>query len=390
MKESKFNGLCLPPSRIGIIGGGQLGMMLAMTAKIQGYQVVVVDPQIGAPAKKYADEVIDQPYTATESLLALSTCKAVTVEFENVDISLMQRLEDRVSVVPSSASVSVMQHRLREKQMIQHTGLNTVPYQFIDSIESCCNVKTELFPAILKTATLGYDGKGQISVDKLAHLKQAFLDLKGVPCILEKRLPLLSEASVVVCRLNTDQVRCFPVADNVHRGGILLTSTVPSALSRKQQELLQTQAIHLANALGYVGVLGVEFFIVDDEQEIYVNELAPRPHNSGHYTLDATVTTQFQQQLRLMCGLPPEETSLLTACTMLNLLGDLWHDDKEPDWGVVLQEQGVHLHLYGKSIPRPGRKMGHINVLGSSRDDSLGRAHSILRELEVKHVSARN
>ncbi|QRN41799.1 MAG: 5-(carboxyamino)imidazole ribonucleotide synthase [Neisseriaceae bacterium] len=381
--SKKNNKIILPPETLGILGGGQLGTMFTIAAKTMGYNVLVLDPDVDAPAKMFADQHICKHYDDPEALKQLEQCAAVTTEFENVSVDLMERLAKSVRVSPSSECVAILQNRILEKKKIQTAGLKTVPYRVIDSYIDCNTDCVELLPGILKTATLGYDGKGQILVNDLIELKQAFLDLKSVPCVLEKKLDLQSEASVVISRLDQNTVKCFPVADNVHKNGILFTSTVPSGLMPNIQLELQSHAIQLANHLDYVGVLAVEFFIVNDKQKIYVNEIAPRPHNSGHYTLDATLSSQFQQQVRILCGLPPLDTDLLRACTMVNVLGDLWpRNTQDPDWQILLREPVVHLHLYAKKEARPGRKMGHFNVLSDTPEKSLSVAHDLFNHLE--------
>ncbi|MBN3860221.1 5-(carboxyamino)imidazole ribonucleotide synthase [Neisseriaceae bacterium PsAf] len=386
MNFKEQNRVILPPATLGILGGGQLGMMFTIAAKTMGYNVVVLDPDVNAPTQMFADKHICKPYDDPEALQELKQCAAVTTEFENVSVSLMKQLAQSVRVSSSGECVAISQNRIIEKEKIREAGLQTVPYRVIESDDDCSEECLNFFPGILKTATLGYDGKGQIVVNDLRALKKAFSDLKKVPCVLEKKLDLQSEASVVVCRLDSETIQCFPVADNVHKNGILFTSTVPSILNSELQERLKNYAIQLADDLDYVGVLTVEFFIVNDAQKIYVNEIAPRPHNSGHYTLDATLCSQFQQQVRILCGLPPLDTSLLRACTMVNILGDLWpQKEQEPDWQILLQEPFVHLHLYSKKEARPGRKMGHFNVLSDTPEKSLSTGLNLFSHLESDH-----
>ena len=231
-------------------------------------------------------------------------------------------------------------------------------------------VDSSLFPAILKTAELGYDGKGQVVCKSQADLKMAFKQLKGVPCVLEKKIHLQKEVSVIVGRGLDGQSSFFPVAENQHINGILDTSIVPADVSELMAKRAQKQAQKIAEALDYCGVLAVEFFI-SDKDELLINEMAPRPHNSGHYTLDACVTSQFEQQVRMVCGLPAGNSKLVSPVVMWNILGDIWPENSQPDWSYVLKNDRSKLHLYGKNQARKGRKMGHINIISKKISDGL-------------------
>ena len=372
----------LPPAMLGILGGGQLGRMFAMAAKRMGYRVMVLDPDAQAPAAAFADVHLCAAYDDAAALAALSECAAVTTEFENVDAGSMLWLAQSTRVSPSGHSVAIAQDREQEKTWIGKAGLATAPYKVItvaDDIGADCEV---LFPGILKTATLGYDGKGQVRVRNQAELTQAWAELGKVRCVLEKMLDLRSEISVIVCRLNSAQMTCFAPAENQHIDGILAYSIVPARLPEALQQQAQQLACRLADALDYVGVLAVEMFVVGDEIQLVVNEMAPRPHNSGHHTLDACVASQFDQQVRLMCGLPPADTTLLSPCCMANILGDVWPAQEEPNWLAVLQQQAAHLHLYGKQEARVGRKMGHFTQLANSAElafDMAKASHAALK-----------
>ena len=309
----------LPPARLGVLGGGQLGMYFCLAAQDMGYQVLVLDPDPQAPAKRFADIVLDKDYLDPSVFPELRLCAAITVEFENVAAELMQQLASSVRLSPKSEHVLISQHRLKEKQAIVAAGLQHVPYYVIEKEQDFTSVDEDFFPAILKTATLGYDGKGQEKVVRQQDLKNAWSLLGQVPSILEKKINLAAEASVIVCRLHAGAVNTFPIIDNVHDNGILFCSSLPSRLPEAIQTQLYRQAIELANYLDYVGVLVVEFFLEQDHGAIYVNEIAPRPHNSGHYSLDASMTSQFQQQVRLLCGLPPAGTDLLSPCARITL-----------------------------------------------------------------------
>ncbi len=359
----------LPPANLGILGGGQLGRMFAVAAKTMGYRVTVLDPDPNAPAAEFADRHLCAPFDDQAALDELAKCAAVTTEFENVNADAMRFLAQHTRVSPSGDCVAVAQNRIQEKAWIQKAGLQTAPYQAVCKPEDIGEASAALLPGILKTATLGYDGKGQIRVKTLAELKAAFAELGGVACVLEKMVDLRGEISVVVCRLNSENVQTFDPAENIHENGILAYSIVPARFSADVQQQARQMARCLADELDYVGVLAVEMFVVGDTHELVVNEIAPRPHNSGHHTIDACAASQFQQQVRLMCGLPPADTRLLSACCMANILGDVWGaNGEEPNWLPLQNHPTNHLHQYGKKSARKGRKMGHFTVLAADSD----------------------
>ncbi len=373
----------LPPAMLGILGGGQLGAMFTMAAKTMGYQVTVLDPDPNAPAARFADVHLCAPFTDETALAQLAQCQAITTEFENVDANAMRKLALSTHVSPSGDCVAIAQNRIIEKSWITKAGLATAPYAVIESNQDINEACTALLPGILKTATLGYDGKGQIRVKTMADLQAAFIEHGQVACVLEKMVDLRAEISVVVARLNNDAIQSFPVAENEHIDGILAYSTVPARVSTSLQVQAQQMAERLACELDYQGVMAVELFIVGDNQQLVVNEIAPRPHNSGHYTMDACAASQFEQQVRIMCQLPPAATDLLKPACMANILGDIWPQHGEPHWQHILTQEHGHLHLYGKKEARPGRKMGHFTVLSDSADNALSLAqllHQQLRE----------
>lgn len=373
----------LPPAHLGILGGGQLGRMFTVAAKTMGYHVTVLDPDPLAPAADFADEHLCAPFTDVEALEQLAKCAAITTEFENVDANAMRSLAKHTVVSPSGDCVAIAQNRIHEKAWIRKAGLDTAPYQIIERPEDIHADSAAYLPGILKTATLGYDGKGQIRVKTVDELQDAFKQHHGVACVLEKMVDLRAEISVIVCRLNNDEAVCFDPAENQHLDGILAYSIVPARLPHALQQQAQRMAKRLADELDYVGVLAVELFVVGDEQQLVVNEMAPRPHNSGHHTLNACVTDQFQQQVRLMCGLTPGNTSLLSACTMANILGDVWADDGgEPNWLPLQQDGNSFLHLYGKQSARTGRKMGHFTTLASDASTALTQAQALHQSLK--------
>ena len=363
----------LPTAMLGILGGGQLGRMFTMSALSMGYRVTVLDPDTESPAGALADVHLCAAFDDPAALQQLAdTCLAVTTEFENVPAASMAFLEQQIRVSPSSEAVSIAQDRIREKNFIFNAGLQVAPFLAIESVEDLQQDLSGHLPGILKIARLGYDGKGQVHVNSFEEAKNAFLAMDGKPCVLERKLDLRTEVSVIVTRTGIGRSVCFPVAENHHAGGILDISIVPARVASSVAEHAREMALQLAESLDYVGVLAVEFFVLDGG-ELLINEIAPRPHNSGHYTLDATQFSQFDQQVRAMCGLSPGDTRLLSPVVMVNLLGDIWGDD-EPAWDILLSEPNVHLHLYGKKSARVGRKMGHFNVLSEDADKALNQA----------------
>ncbi|RPD90405.1 5-(carboxyamino)imidazole ribonucleotide synthase [Neisseria weixii] len=372
------NNPILPPAMLGILGGGQLGRMFTIAAKTMGYQVTVLDPDPNAPAAEFADLHLCAPFDDQAALAELAQCAAVTTEFENVNADAMRFLANHTNVSPSGDCVAVAQNRIQEKAWIQKAGLKTAPYQAVCKTEDITEESAAFLPGILKTATLGYDGKGQIRVKTLDELKAAFAEHGGVDCVLEKMVDLRGEISVVVCRLSSDNVQTFDPAENIHENSILAYSIVPARLSADIQQQARRMAQRLADELDYIGVLAVEMFVVGDTHELVVNEIAPRPHNSGHHTIDACAVSQFQQQVRIMCNLPPADTRLLSACCMANILGDVWGGDgSEPDWLPLQSDTASFLHLYGKKAARAGRKMGHFVALAKDADAAFAKAQAL-------------
>lgn len=365
-----FSSYILPPAMLGILGGGQLALMFTVAAKTMGYRVTVLDPDPVAPAARLADVHLCASFDDKLALQSLAQCAAVTTEFENVNAESMRWLAQYTMVSPSADCVAIAQDREKEKAWIKKAGLNTVPYAIIYSARDVQPDLNALLPGILKTATLGYDGKGQIAVNTFEELQVAFTQLQQVRCILEKKVNFQAEISVVVARLNQQQMRCFPVAENLHKDGILAYSLIPPRLPEKLQLQAQLMAQQLADTMNYVGVMAIEMFVVGSQSQLVINEIAPRPHNSGHYTLDACLSDQFQQQVRMMCGLPPADTELLSPCCMANILGNVWPDKGQPDWSAILSQKTTQLHLYGKKQARYGRKMGHFTVLATTANQA--------------------
>jgi 5-(carboxyamino)imidazole ribonucleotide synthase len=363
--------MILPGATLGVLGGGQLGRMFTLRARTMGYRVAVLDPDPGSPAGQVADRHVRAAYDDEAAIDAFgSACAAVTIEFENVPATTLERLAGHTTVRPGPNPVAVAQDRIAEKTFLSRAGFATAPFRAVgDRAELTAALEVIRLPALLKTSRLGYDGKGQATIDEPAAAESALASVGRVACVLEERLELERELSVVLARGADDQVAAFPVGENRHRDGILETTVVPArvppALAREACAL----AVSVAKALDYVGVLGVELFVANGGK-LYVNEIAPRPHNSGHYTLDACSVDQFEQQVRTLCGLPLHQPALLSPVTMINLLGDLWRHGA-PRWEEVFRRPGVRLHLYGKAEARPGRKMGHLNCLAADPDQAL-------------------
>jgi len=360
----------LPGSTLGMLGGGQLGRMFVTAARTMGYEVIVLDPDPGSPAGGLASEHLARAYDDREALDYLAKhCAVVTTEFENIPADTLAYLARSVAVHPSAEALQIAQHRLREKDFFRAQGLETAAYLAIENEADLAGASDFEFPAILKTATLGYDGKGQIVCGGFEELAEAFRQVGAKPCVLEQRVDLACEVSVVLGRTVSGEVTCFPIAENSHANGILDVTLVPAVMSAELAEKALDAATRIANGLDYCGVLAVEFFISTDGR-VLVNEMAPRPHNSGHYTNDACVTSQFEQQVRMVCDLPAGSCHLHSPVAMLNLLGDIWPAEGVPAWDEVLRQDMAKLHLYGKKEARPGRKMGHINCLGATREDA--------------------
>ena len=378
------NQVILPPATLGLLGGGQLGRMFTVAAKTMGYRVIVLDPDEQAPAAAFADEHICAPYDDKNALGRLAQCAAVTTEFENVNAEIMKQLAKFTRVSPAGELVAIAQNRILEKNAIRKCGLPVAPFQVIENSASINEQTPQLLPGILKTATMGYDGKGQRSINTAAGLHIGLSSLmKEAPFILERKLELRGELSVIVCRLDKKHIISFPPAENIHDNGILAYSVIPARFSAPLIHRAEIMAKMLAEKLNYVGVLAIEMFIVGEKEQLVVNEIAPRPHNSGHYSIDACVSDQFQQQVRILCNLPPAPTNLHHPCCMVNLLGDLWGADgeKEPNWTPILNAPDAFLHLYGKKEARPGRKMGHFTVLSNSAENAYKRAQFLFMEL---------
>ncbi|HEX7156682.1 MAG TPA: 5-(carboxyamino)imidazole ribonucleotide synthase [Burkholderiaceae bacterium] len=377
-----------PGEWLGVLGGGQLGRMFCMQAQTLGYRVCVLDPSEDSPAGAVADRHLRAGYLDADGLEQLATlCRGVTTEFENVPARSLELLAGRCLVSPDAASVSVAQDRIEEKRFIAAGGADVAPHRAIVDPADLEAIEPGLLPGILKTARLGYDGKGQVAVDSVEEARAAWDRLHRVPCVLERRLALERELSVVVCRGRDGACETFPVVENVHRDGILAVSVAPARVSPALAQQARETAIRVAGALRYVGVLCVEMFELTTGG-LLVNEIAPRPHNSGHFTIDACVANQFEQQARVLAGLPLGDPTQLAPAVMLNLLGDLWFgaggEPRPPRFAEVAGVRRACLHLYGKQQARRGRKMGHVTVLGDSLDDALARAGRVAEILGLE------
>jgi len=371
----------LPGSTLGVIGGGQLGRYFVLEARRLGYDTWVLDPDPTAPAMQLAAHPLVARYDDKQALSSLAlACDAVTIEFENVPADSLQHVAGITRLAPTADLVAIAQDRTAEKRCALEAGLEPVPYAVIETetdIESA--IASIKLPGIMKTARLGYDGKGQVRCSSPDDVRAAFAACGGVISVLEQRIELAAELSVVLARGFDGTTTFFPIAENVHRDGILFTSTVPSRQTDDTLSEARRLAGSLAGKIDYHGVLAIEFFVTSEGRLLF-NEMAPRPHNSGHYTLDATRVSQFEAQLRVLCALPAGDTSLQSPVTMFNLLGELWNE-QSPDWLPVVASEAARLHLYGKAAARPGRKMGHVNCLAESAAESLAEATRLYRAL---------
>jgi len=375
----------LPGSTIGMLGGGQLGRMFTIAARNMGYKVIVLEPDTGSPAGQLADQHIIAAYDDEAALMQMSDrCDVITTEFENIPAEVLTKLSESLPVHPSAAAVKIAQDRIVEKEFILSCGLLPVPYGVIKSESDIATaVKDISFPAIIKTARFGYDGKGQLTVKSADEVEEAFKETGKVACVLEQRIDLDCEISVILGRNQKGDSNCFPVSENIHKDGILYQSICPANISEIIVEAAQAAAKRIADKLDYVGVLAVEFF-VSKQGDLLVNEMAPRTHNSGHFTIDACVTSQFEQQVRMVCGLPFGDSNLLSPVVMTNMLGDLWiskDQQNQPKWQNLFKNTATKLHLYGKAEARKGRKMGHFCTLANSVETAQQQADKIFDEL---------
>ena len=379
-----------PGSTIGILGGGQLGRMLSQAAARLGYRVHIFEPEPDGPAEAVSAHVVNAPY---ENLVALREfarrCDVITYEFENIPAASLRAIEEIAPQYPHWRVLETTQNRSREKQWLRGQGFAHARYVEVAAGGDLPDaIRSVGMPCVVKSTDWGYDGKGQRKVRGEEDLPAVLRDYAERSCVIEEWIDFACEISVVVARSSAGECRTFPVAENRHEDHILDVSLVPALVSPLAAETAERMARQIAVAIGLVGVLAVEFFVTRSGT-VLVNELAPRPHNSGHYTIDACATSQFEQQVRAVCGLPLGDTRLLSPVAMVNLLGDAWFlpetkngtSRREPDWPALLREPTARLHLYGKTEPRMRRKMGHFTVLADSAEEALVRADRLRQRL---------
>ena len=376
----------LPGATLGVLGGGQLGRMFVHTAQRMGYHTAVLDPDPNSPAGRVSHHHIHTDYLDVDGLARLAGfCDAITTEFENVPAAALEHLAVMRPVAPAASAVTIAQDRIAEKAHFTRCHVACAPYAVIESAAQLAAVSDDLLPGVLKTARLGYDGKGQARIANRAELSAAWEASGAVACVLEKLLPLAYECSVIVARGHDGQAVHFQPQRNLHHDGILaVTEAYDGNMPTAQAQRATAAALSIAHGIDYVGVLCVEFFVLGNG-ELVVNEIAPRPHNSGHYTQDACDVSQFELQVRTVAGLPLTPPRQHSPALMLNLLGDLWlapdsadsAQPIEPAWAEVLALPGTHLHLYGKTEARRGRKMGHLNITGADLATVRATAQSV-------------
>ncbi len=364
--------IVLPGQTVGIVGGGQLGRMFAIAARRMGYRVHALDPTLDAPAGQVADVEVIAPYDDIDAARRFARqVDVVTFEFENIPTATLRAIAEERPVHPSPEVLDVCRHRLREKEFLRKACFPVAAYRPVANVDELRKAVADLgTPSILKTADFGYDGKGQTRIDRVDQIDAAWANLGRPLGVLEAFVPFSQEISVICARGADGRRMCFGPAENVHARHILDVTTVPANISPRLSMRAIELAEAIADALSVVGLLTVEMFVVGDD--LIVNELAPRPHNSGHYSFDACLTSQFEQQLRAVCGLPLGDGRLLQPAAMANLLGDEWSHG-EPNWAAMLGFPEVKLHLYGKKDARPGRKMGHLTALASTAAEARER-----------------
>lgn len=377
-----FDKVIPPGASIGIVGGGQLGRMLVIEAKKLGYRAGVLDPDENSPAAQLADFAMVAGFDDAAALRSLAGhCDVITFEFENVAAGPLEEIAGTKPVRPGPAVLHIAQNREREKLFLKMNGFPCAAFEIVDSQESLEAALQKIgAPAVLKTADFGYDGKGQMRIDPGCNARALWIDFGAPRGVLEAWVPYAAELSVICARGMDGSLCAFPAAENTHRNHILDATVVPARLPEASLRAAERLAGEITKALGVVGLLAVEMFLLRDGS-VLVNELAPRPHNSGHYSFGGCVTSQFEQHVRAICGLPLGIPDIHRPVVMVNLLGDLWEGNRPPDWHPLLGIPGLSLHLYGKQEARPGRKMGHFCVSAATREDALalaGQARGLL------------
>lgn len=374
-----------PGSTIGILGGGQLGRMLILAGRNLGYRFHVFEPKGPCAAGMVADHEVNAAYTDLPALEAFAAqVDVITLEFENIPAKVVDHLSTIKPVLPGSQVLHVCQHRQREKDFLKAAGLPCVPFEYANSATSLATaIQTIGCPCVIKTAAFGYDGKGQIKVNSISdntNFDQLWEQLGQPPqVVVEKWIHHAGEFSVICARKQDGTKATFPMAENIHVDHILHASIVPARISEATQATGAELACQLADKLQVVGLIAVELFL-DDSGELIINEMAPRPHNSGHYTMDGCLTSQFEQHIRAVTDLPFGSTELLQPTVMINLLGDIW-EHQDPDWTTLLNEPKAKLHLYDKGTPRIGRKMGHFSVTDPDVENALQKAETLFQQL---------
>lgn len=381
--------MILPGKTLGVLGGGQLGRMFAHAAERLGYRVHIYEPSTDSPAAEVSARAVHAPYTDLAELEAfVRGCDVVTYEFENIPVEPLWKLEHAAAFHPKWQILEVAQNRLREKTWLRKNEFPHVRFAECEAKgDLAAAIRSIGLPCVVKTADFGYDGKGQLKVTDEASLDRAVSAFQGHRAVVEQWIDFKCELSVIVARSTAGETRSFPVAENIHTKHILDFSILPARIAPEIQDRAHALAESIADRLGLAGLLAVELFLTD-RGEILVNEMAPRPHNSGHWSMDACVTSQFEQHVRAVAGLPLGDVGMSApAAVMVNILGDAWKwsDDKcvgEPNWAALLREPRVHLHLYGKKEPRPGRKMGHFTVTAATTDAALDLARRLKDALQ--------
>lgn len=376
-----------PGKTIGVLGGGQLGRMFAHAAERLGYRVHIYEPEANGPAGEVSALETNRPYTDLEALTAFAkSVDVVTYEFENIPAEPLWAIEKFVQLHPHWSVLETCQNRMREKNWLRKNNFSPVPFAEVEAGDDlAAAIRRMGLPCVVKTADFGYDGKGQIKVSDDATVAKAVASFTKQRCVIEKFIDFKCELSVLVARSSNGEVKVFPVAENIHTKHILDFSIVPARVSDAIRVEAEKLALAIVEKLNVVGLLAIELFLTD-RGEILVNELAPRPHNSGHWTLDACVTSQFEQHVRAVCGLPLGDVSVVSPVVMVNILGDAWKWQAgalvgDANWSAILAEPHAKLHLYGKKEPRIGRKMGHFTVTGKTADAALEAARALKAKL---------
>lgn len=370
--------MILPGGTVGVLGGGQLGRMMALAGRRMGYRIVVLDPSASSPTAQVSDDVVVGALTDVEAGRQLARkVDVITLDTEHVPADVLDELEKITPVRPAASVLRTIQDRQTQKQFLDKLGLPQATWAPCEDVDKALGVVGT--PAIVKVRRAGYDGKGQVRIDKAADAKAEFAKLKGEPAVAEALVPFAREISVILARGLRGEIAIYPLAENVHRRHILHTTRAPAPISAAGKQRAEEIGVTVAEALGHVGVIAVEMFELPDGT-LLVNEIAPRTHNSGHYTYGACATTQFEQHVRAVCGLPLGSPRALTGAVMVNLIGDLWRDGSPP-WRAVLERPEARLHLYGKDAPAPGRKMGHVVLLDDDTDRALATAEQMITAL---------